>query len=264
MRGLGLGLAAVIGVVVGNACLLDLEHEVACGDGWVDDKAGEECDPAVRESYAGKCLTSDGTHDAVCHPTACVLLVSEADCALCGNGVLDDGEECDPDIDPVDGLTGERSCVDLEPAYSDTPYTSGITRRCLADCTWDRKECGFCGNGKVDGEERVWVSELQRDLTSRVEECDGEKLNPANASDVTTAACPPDAGAYHECGATCRLDVGKCCFPRGVGCPGPDDPRCCHEYAHPELTDHCSGRATTDDEGAEPPDAEPEGLETCL
>ncbi len=244
MRLLGLGLAAVVGVVVGNACVLDLEHEIACGDGWVDEEAGEECDPAVRESYAGKCLTVDGTHDAVCHPTACVLLLSEADCALCGNGRMDEGEECDPNIQHAPDEVGTAvGCSFLDAPFED--YTSGETSKCLSDCTWSRRACGFCGNDKLDRAEPVWMSPVEEGYATVMESCDGDRFNSNILEEESSVGCLlQDAVSNLACSSNCQDLVPRagplCCLPSGSPCPTAGGSlQCCHEFAHPEESEHC-------------------------
>lgn len=272
MRLLALGLAGLAGVVIGGtSCLLDLDHSLACGDGYVDPLAGEECDPADATSYANKCVTEDGVRDAICDETSCELRDSDLECAACGNGSveLDDGEECDFNVADIDDLTTPSTCVGLEPAYSDTPYTSGTAQRCLSDCTWDRKECGFCGNGNADGAEPIWVSELQRDLESRPEWCDGDDFDEQRLDSESPLACR-DQGAVANvtCAANCRGFVERegepCCLPRDAACPADGDAlRCCHEYAYPTAENHCAGSITNDD-GQEPPDPDGDPLATCL
>lgn len=119
---------AACGIAVG--CLVELEHRLACGDGYVDDEAGEECDPNAPESFARACTQAqlgDGT--AQCDPETCVIVVSLAICKACNDGVLAPGEDCD--------LSTDEECP------------NGGQARCT-DCVVDLSQCHpWCGDGQV-------------------------------------------------------------------------------------------------------------------
>ena len=64
------------------ACTLPLTVEIACGDGFVDEDAGEECDPVVRESYIDACaLTSRPDGEARCDEELCIIIDDNEQCA---------------------------------------------------------------------------------------------------------------------------------------------------------------------------------------
>jgi hypothetical protein len=119
------------------ACLLRLDNEISCGDGYVDRRAGEECDPAVPASFEDACPSPLGT--AACDPDTCTLINDIEQCSVCGDGIvdIDRGEECDGD-----SLNG-NAC----------PGGNGALQ-CGQDCLLDFSECDACGNGVLDpGEE---------------------------------------------------------------------------------------------------------------
>lgn len=138
--GWGLWVTLLGGFLGSGACTLSLDPGIACGDGYVDIEAGEECDPGDRSSYANACVGTnrpDGV--AACDPVTCTIINDLEQCAVCGDGRVDEslGEQCDGDE-----LNG-RTC----------PGGVGILQ-CDTSCQFDESECKSCGNGVLDaGEE---------------------------------------------------------------------------------------------------------------
>ena len=137
------GIVAALAIAVGgggSACLLELGHEMACGDGLVDELAGEECDPAVPESYVDACQGTNRREGVgACDLETCEIINDVAQCGVCGDMAVDEelGEECDGDN--LDGA----SC----------PSGRGQLQ-CNSDCTLDFSRCDPCLNGIVEnGEE---------------------------------------------------------------------------------------------------------------
>jgi hypothetical protein len=133
------GVALALVAALAGSCLLELEHEIACGDGYVDPLSGEECDPAVPSSYVDKCAgTSRPEGEAACDPVTCTIVNDKEQCAVCGDDNVDEelGEECDGS-----NLRGRRC-----PGGGD-----GL--QCSTECLFDFAECEPCGNGMVEGEE---------------------------------------------------------------------------------------------------------------
>ncbi len=96
---------------------------------------------------------------------------------LCGNGVIDPGEECDGED------LGGATCEDLG-------YYGGELA-CGDDCTFDESGChGYCGDGVLDAEHG--------------EECDGEDLGGATCEDLGYY------GGELACGDDCTFDESGC------------------------------------------------------
>ena len=196
------------------SCVLELSGAIACGDGFVDQRAGEQCDPMAPESYQDGCRDTPwplGT--ARCDPVTCELRNGPEDCAACGDGKIDEGEQCD-DSAPVlqKCLDGSPNVVcqgcelryDLCPTCGNgkkdegeqcdwkasgdilvpvsckelespvaQPFTFGTAEKCQKDCTFDLSRCSFCNNGQVD---MSWL--LPGGALILPEACDGEFADP--------------------------------------------------------------------------------------
>ncbi|MCY1061398.1 hypothetical protein [Nannocystis sp. SCPEA4] len=125
-------LAASLGVAAG--CLIELGARPDCGDGYIDPLAGEDCEPDAPDSYADKCTElGKVASPAACNPKTCTF--DAGGCSACGNGVVDAGEECDPEDMTQPTCPGEGVAV------------------CRDNCTVDVSGCEACGNGVVDIDE---------------------------------------------------------------------------------------------------------------
>ena len=292
---------AVLLLGASPGCLLRLDNEISCGDGFVDLRAGEECDPEVPSSFVDACSNNLGV--AACDPSTCQIINDPAQCSVCGddrvdiargeecdgdrfngrvcpggngglqcneqclldfsecdacgNGVVDEGEECDPGN--LGDLGTTRPCGganlgtedEISPLPSPTkPFTSGQTSLCRPDCRFDRSGCGFCGDGVQDDSVPV-----QDGLSSPPEWCDEERFDPARLDSEFGPLCDnPDTERPNvTCGDDCRsfvkIDDG-CCLRRNAACPGsgPGDSAgdtdgeelgCCFGFAHPEDDRPC-------------------------
>ena len=183
-------LAAVIGfgIATNVSCLLELPVSMACGDGYHDVEAGEECDPGDPDSFLNKCVTTsrpDG--QGACDPITCELIIDVEQCAVCGDGRVDEivGEQCDGDE-----LNG-RSCL------------GGVgTLQCTTSCLYDYSECRDCGNGRLDPGEECDPNSDGGTLTM------GKP--PCVDLDSPFETIPYTAGTPGECGDDCRWNRTGC------------------------------------------------------
>ncbi len=270
-----LAVCAALLLGSGPACLLRLDDEIACGDGFVDARAGEECDPAVPSSYENACPNLLGTAD--CDPNSCLIIndanqcsvcgdsrvdasrgeecdgdnlggdacpggggalqcndscmLDYSECDACGNGMIDEGEECD--MGAAGGLGTARPCggtnlgspdeIPPLPSPTSKDYTSGQTTTCRTDCRYDRSGCGFCGDGVQDG-----AIPVQQGDDSAAEWCDGVQFDPERLATVFGPLCddPASQRPSVSCGDDCQsftTIANGCCLRRNAACPE-DDP----------------------------------------
>lgn len=109
----------------------------------------------------------------------------------CGNGSIDDGEECD-------GAMVPESCASLG--------FGGGTLTCGMDCYYDTRSCDTppaCNNG----------------ILEPGEQCDGTMIG--------SATCPMGQVGPPSCTAMCTIDLEPCCTPRGGECVSVVDDACC-------------------------------------
>ena len=156
-----------------------------CGDGIVN--PGEDCDGSSfgiidrcddYPEFVGGALSCDA--DCKLDTTACTPG------PLCGNGLIDPGEECDGD-----NLGPLSDCVSLSPSFF-----GGGTLSCNDACKLDTSLCDAkpgCGNGVINPGE----------------DCDGDdfgNLPSLNCADISTEY----AGGTVVCSNACTIDYAQC------------------------------------------------------
>jgi hypothetical protein len=224
------------GFVTCTNCRLDYSACDPCGDGHHDVEAGEECDPNVS-----------------------IPCQDDGDCS--------DNEVCDPLTETCveqGGVAPVISCGSLDVfavgPFEAEMYESGILgpHACTQECTWDRTDCGFCGNGElepayqdrgptgqyVDVPEEVCETEIFDQLVAQEfcwEHCSGE---------ATTSTY----GCRFDCADDCRsLELPEnvppnppighpdlaCCLAQGSSCAGEPEYPCCWSLENPDSGDGC-------------------------
>ncbi len=176
------------GWICTSACKIDSSDACSlesCGDGDLDD--GEACDGDAYDEASRKC--PDGQEekaqaDWACSDT-CHVVTANACQEICGNGKLDDGEECD------DSLFDESKviCGETQEKTASSAWT------CSDACTIVKDNAcqDLCGNGKLDDGEA----------------CDGSQFT-ANAQ-----VCPDGVaeleGAVWGCSSLCEVITENAC-----------------------------------------------------
>lgn len=183
-------LATWAALLIGGspACLLRLDNEIACGDGFVDQRAGEQCEPSIPSSFEDAC---DGPGIAACDPVTCQVIDDRDQCAICGDGFVDEGEECDGDTFNGNACPG-----------------GGGALQCNSDCKLDFSQCDSCGNGVIDEGEECDDGNGGGFATERP--CAGsvdDKIPP-----LSSPTKPFASGTTSVCGEDCRWDRTGCGF----------------------------------------------------
>lgn len=180
------------GWVCTSACKIDSSNACAlesCGNGSLDD--GEACDGTLYDETAKKC--PDGQEEKSqanwsCSNT-CHVVTANACQDICGNGKLDEGEECDGSLFDESKVTcGEKQ-----------EMTASSTWMCSGACTIVKENAcqDLCGNGKLDDGEACDDSQFAADAKvcpDGVAELEGASWGCSSLCEVITEnAC--EAGA---------------------------------------------------------------------
>ncbi|MCA9661276.1 MAG: hypothetical protein KC486_23255 [Myxococcales bacterium] len=189
---------ALAGLTCGclGACLVDLEHRVACGDGYADAVAGEECDPGDLNSYKNACQSRGFTAGlAHCNPETCKIEVSDEICAYCGDGVISPGEQCDS------ANLGNQRCLSGDNLLTCDPLT----------CMLNYDACPKCGDGDFVpdiGEECDWNYDPGDDVEAEVIAC--EDLEPLGS--IQYKGYSSGEVNFSACTTRCQLARDNCSF----------------------------------------------------
>ncbi|MEZ4366717.1 MAG: hypothetical protein R2939_10575 [Kofleriaceae bacterium] len=152
-----------------------------CGDGLI--LAPEECEPGdgdVAPQLGGLDCEALGYYGGVLGCRSTCRFDTSACEGICGDGVLEGPEDCEPALDEVPVQLGGATC-------SDVGYYGG-TLGCNASCRFDVLACeGRCGDGVVDP----------------VEQCDGTP-SPIGCGDLGALIDRP------PCSVACYAEATAC------------------------------------------------------
>lgn len=180
------------------ACTLPLTMEVACGDGYVDEDVGEQCDPVLPESFIDACsLTERPDGEARCDEVTCKIINDIEQCAVCGDDEVDGEEECDGT-----NLRGEKCLLGDDVV------------RCNDDCTFDYSRCNKCGDGNVDVAEGEECDVASLDELAGPRPCAGSNIGgPGEILPlVNPAGTPYTDGISVACTDDCKYSRLGCSF----------------------------------------------------
>ncbi|HVI03375.1 MAG TPA: hypothetical protein VM869_31980 [Enhygromyxa sp.] len=215
---------------------------------------------------------------------------------VCGDGVVNGTEECEPSLScgsdedcgpgrvcymllgecvPSDGFGPNLSCgyyntfaIGMEQKI-EKPYASGTISRCTDECVFGRNNCGFCGDGELDGS----YSDLAYPGGDLVpfpgEFCDGSEAAQTDIEAYCEPLCVDEAInadvvvlCEFECNANCSdfappddivpsPESLGCCLAAKSPCPlsmpeGVPDLPCCAWLEHPDWPQDCVVKDTDD------------------
>ena len=188
-----------------------------CGDGMVDPDLGETCDPP------GSTPDTPPGNMNECRDT----------CTYCGDGIVNNGEECDDPNDPRcsddcmiippfcgDGIVDMGETCDPPGSVPDTP--PGNENVCRDSCT-------YCGDGIVDiGEECDDPNDpLCSNECKLLPSCGDGMVDPDMGETCDPPGSVPNTppGNMNACRDTCTY-CGDGIVNDGEECDDPNDPRC--------------------------------------
>lgn len=185
------------------------DTEPCCGNLELD--PGEDCDATgVFQAGFETCQDLTYTSGTLRCDDNCRIDTSDCtgDSLLCGNGILDFGEQCDQ------GLIGAASCATI-----DRGYGGGVLQCNDATCRWDASQCYFgdCSSLAPWGAAPIAERHFELDLKDRLIPVSG---GPGVTLAITYDAEPkePDPG---ECEQGAEITAG------GELCLGPTTPYYC-------------------------------------
>jgi cysteine-rich repeat protein len=229
-----------------------------CGDGRVN--GAEKCDTAIAPGADGACPSACPKLDACtpqvlmgeqCSATCVAMPITtvgprdgccpaganqqqDRDCkAVCGNGVQESGETCDP---------GNASCPACQPQDKCTvAKPSGAAESCNLACNFtQRTECknddGCCPNGCTSQNDSDCSPSCGNGVLENGELCDNGSDKPCPSSCDDKDPCTKDSlsGSAASCTADCKhskitgVQDGDACCPDGANASTDSDcsPRC--------------------------------------
>ena len=249
----------------------DRSYMAACRDHGLDKEA--TCDPTTCEVRASeqecsRCGDGVASGDEACDgddlrgltcPSGADALRCTDQCtldfelcpAVCGDGIVDETEECDPALACFDdeACGPNRVCSpvleqcvpddgfgpNLDCSYYETtaigfnkPYASGEIDLCTEHCDFGRNDCSFCGDGEVDDSYFDRVHPDGGNAMFPAEICDGDEVRVEALEAHCEPRCVPDEPIDADVVVLCAFDCNDDCdgFEQSVN-PGDPDPSCC-------------------------------------
>ena len=246
-----------------ETCTLECPY---CGDGILQPELGEQCDGSA---FSELCPLAEGEFS--CN-TDCTI--NRSRCEGCGDGILDSdaneecerrvrcntqadcelGSECSNGICVPSGLIPTKSCSEIRSMSGLGDYVSGVVSsgNCTSSCLFDRTDCGYCGNGRLDG---AYMDLSSSGLFQKpAERCDGAMADPDTKLAYCRQLCTDTATILEiDCDAQCNdectgfanvefpepiRETAGCCIKGGATCsPDPGALPCCWALENPDQAD---------------------------
>ena len=254
----------------GSDRTLDSDCAIQCGNGAVE--PGETCDPpsscptscddddaCTIDMMTGSAETCDATctHEPItsctngdgCCPVRCDA-VSDSDCsAVCPNGVVEQGETCDPPSScPTSCDDGDVCTMDRMAGSAETCSATCINQP-ITTCTDGDGCCPSTCNSLNDDD---CTAECSNGVVEQGETCDPPSSCPTDCDDGDVCTADTMTGSSQNCNVACQHQTIATCT-NGDGCC----PSTCNSLNDTDCSPDCGNGVVEQGETCDPPSSCP-------